>query len=145
MLKCKRKPIGDNFCEPWLDFHKRSLRAATAIIQRAGINILTALHDLKQSWAAHIARFGIGPREAQPLKLLLAWRPLSWWHDQVMYNDLRWNIVRHSPSQGRPMRWEQQISTNWMTILADIDNSLHLSLVVPPLALFKITNRCSQA
>ena len=121
MLKCKRRPIADDLWEPWLDYHIRSLRAAAAAIQAANLNVLDKLTDLKRSWAGHIARFGIGPREAHPLKQILAWRPYSWWHEQSLYNDLNWSVIRHAPSQGRPRRWDQQFSSNWLSVLAAID------------------------
>jgi len=120
MLKCKRRPINEHEMEPWLDYQIRSLRTASAVIERAQINVLTKLQDLKRSWAGHIARFGVGPnKETHPLKAILAWRSLAWWQDQSFYNKLRWSPIKHSAQQGRPRRWEQQFSSNWMLALQE--------------------------
>ena len=69
MLKCKRRPVAEGTLEPWLDYQRRSLRTAMAVIERNQLAILTKLEDLKRSWAGHIARFGVGPnKEPHPLK-----------------------------------------------------------------------------
>ena len=122
MLKLKRRPIDEHTLEPWLEYSRRSFRAAATAIRQSELCVLSKLDDLKRSWAGHIARFGLGPREFHPLKSIISWRPWSWWTDQELYNSLNWCPIRHAPRIGRPKRWEQQFSSNWVHVLATLDN-----------------------
>ena len=118
-MKVKRKILSEGGpLEPWLEWHIRSHRLAGGHINRMGINVFDKLHALKEMWAGHISRFGLDHKEPHPLKVFMAWRCKAWWLEQVMYNDLNWNPVKHAAQQGRPKRWEEQFSSNWMTVLA---------------------------
>ena len=114
MMKSKRK-IVDGVQERWLDYHIRSLRATLDVIDRFGVNVHRKLHDLKTSWAGHISRFGVGPKEPHLLKALLAFRCSAWWYEQKLFNSLNWDVIRHAPQLGVPKRWESQFSSNWWT------------------------------
>ena len=55
------------------------------------------------------------PRAAHVLKLLLLWRPLSWWKQQQVQISLGLSKFRH-PRRFRTMRWEKQFSKNWFVV-----------------------------
>jgi hypothetical protein len=120
MMKCKRQKLSEKGpMEPWLDYHIRSHRNAQQVIDNSGINVHSKLHDLKRSWAGHVARFGMNDKEPHQLKALLAWRCSAWWSHQVRFNELNWDPIKNVAQQAVPKRWESQFSSNWMlTLLA---------------------------
>ena len=120
MMKCKRRPVFDQQLESWTDYRIRSYSNAKKVIFKKGTCVLESLKQKKLGWAGHIARFGIQPREPHLLKHVAAWRCTSWWHSQVLFNDLNWNPIKHFAFGGRPRRWESQFSSNWLTTLAEI-------------------------
>ena len=125
MLKCKRRSDPDGRLEPWQDYRIRSLRIARDLVRKQQISVLDARFDKKSFWAAHVERRGAGPRESRQLMTLLAWRCKYWWNEQVLYNDLNWDPVKHSAGIGRPRRWEQPFSSN---LLLSNDIFLHMPL-----------------
>ena len=114
MAKVKRRPIeGTAELEPWLDFHIRSLRDAGKIIRDHNCSVLVELDKSKNSWLEHVLRMGTYHRDPHLLKALTFWRPKAWWLEQVFYNELGWEAVKHPSTLGRPLRFEDQWSSNW--------------------------------
>ena len=121
MMKAKRRPIEGSRSgrlEPWLDWHIRIVRTATSVARSLNLCVINKLSTLTQSWAAHIARFAQPGKLFHPLLALLLWRNSAWWHDQSLYNDLRWDVLKHARGIGRPRRWETQFSSNWAIALS---------------------------
>ena len=116
-MKVKRHILEDGSLEPWLQWHIRTYHLAGKMIEHHSFNVLEKLSDMKRSWAALIANLGKQTSETHPLKSLAAWRCKFWWLDHQLYNDLNWDAVRHYARQGRPKRWEEQFSSNWMLAL----------------------------
>ena len=38
----------------------------------------------------------------------------------AMFNDLDWEPIKHAAGIGRPRRWEQQFSSNWLQTLGNL-------------------------
>ena len=113
MMGLKRRPVAGGVLEPWLEWHKRSMREARMLAQSPCVSILDKLTELKHKWAGHIAHFGMNGRPIHSLKFFLMWRPRAWWFEQDMYNSLQWDQLRH-PKPGKPIRWESQFPRDWM-------------------------------
>jgi hypothetical protein len=106
MIRIKRQPMGRGRLEPWVDWQVRSLRIAADIIGREGMSIGNTLHELRLSWAGHIARFGLGGKDSHLLKVLLLWRNRDWWQLTQIFNDLPGSvIVQHWAYVGKFGRW----------------------------------------
>ena len=116
MLKLKRRPLNGNpelGPEPWLDYHIRSLRAAKVAIQNIGITASDLIKQERQQFAAHVSRFGTGPREQHIVKHVLLWRNVSWWREQQFWNDCGLGELYHEPRIGKIRRWEHFLPTGW--------------------------------
>ena len=77
MLGLKRQPhvLRRGYVEPWLDYHIRVFGVANMILRQHNSLILDTVLHLRQSWAAHILRFGTGNKPHHLLKSLMMWRP----------------------------------------------------------------------
>ena len=53
------------------------------------------------------------------LKRVVAWRCRWWEEEQRLYNSLGWETIKHPADLGRPRRWEDNFSCNWMLTLAN--------------------------
>ena len=120
MLRLKRRPNpGGRDLEPWLEFHKRSLRSARNIIGRLGVCAATALGRNKSKWVKHILRMGTDGKPPHLVKAIFLWRPREWWEFQKLFNDIPSNSftdVKHPPELGLPLRFEEQFAgkiLNW--------------------------------
>ena len=114
----KRKPMeGSGELEPWVEWQIRTMRNAGNIIRHFDVSVLDSISRSKTEWLAHIVRMGTEHRNPHLLKSILFWRPKAWWNEQVMYNELGWSPVKHPPDLGRPLRYEDQWSSNCMLAL----------------------------
>ena len=119
----KRRPVVVNGkktgTEPWLDWQIRSMSRAGSEIRQRNLEIDSLLDAERLSWAAHVARFGQDGKPPHLSKYLVAWRNLSWWRIQQVYNDLSWSPIVH-PYPFLPKRWEDSLPANWLTTLAPV-------------------------
>jgi hypothetical protein len=111
---------GDNVgTEPWLDWQIRSMSKAGSEISQRGLGFGSMLDAERLSWAAHVARFGQNGKDPHVSKYLAAWRSLTWWRAQQVYNDLNWDPFVHIyPFLRR--RWEDSLPENWMLKFAPV-------------------------
>jgi len=122
MMKVKRKPMaGTNRLEPWIDYNIRSMRNAGRIIDFYQVSVLHILDKTKREWSSHIARMGTEHRPPHLLKAIMFWRPRAWWIDQEIFNEITDDPVRHPVYLGRPLRFEDQFSSNWCSVLSEIN------------------------
>ena len=103
--------------EPWLDWQIRTMKSAGNLICNLDVSVLDSIDQAKTDWLAHVIRMGTGHRTPHLLKSILFWRPKAWWNEQVMFNELGWCSIKHPPDLGRPLRYEDQWSSNCMTAL----------------------------
>ena len=94
MLRQGRKKIGDSV-EPWLEWHNRTLGIAWEVAVNNGISVEQVMQKRRLSWAGHLARLGVEAKQPHILKFLLAWRPLSWWRDQQVFNLMSYETCFH--------------------------------------------------
>ena len=120
MLKLKRMEGPDGIYEPWLDWQKRSLADAYDVIKSQGIQIDNYVKESRQTWAQHVSRFGLGPKEPHLLKQVVLARCKCWWSYQQMYNDLNLNSVYHA-TRGKPYSWEDNVGSNWCLYYSQIE------------------------
>ena len=120
MAKVKRRPIeGTAELEPWINFQIRSMQNAGKIIRDTRTSVLDELDKSKTSWASHVSRMGKAHRAPHLIKAVLLWRPRAWWLEQRLFNELGWSQIKHPVHLGRPLRWEDQWSSNWPLILSE--------------------------
>jgi len=121
MLKVKRRPNESNTgLETWLEWHKRSFHNVKQLLSLHNLNIEDKLQQLRLDWAGHIARMGLPGKPMHLLKLVVAWRCRSWEEEQRLFNQLNWDPIRHPTDLGIPRRWEDNFSTNWLSVLANL-------------------------
>ena len=108
--------------EPWLDWHKRRYRTARNVSIQHHIDIRASLTNKRNDWAAHISRFGTGPRCSHLLKAILLWRPLAWWKMQQKALERGLSTFRH-PGHLHPRRWEEHFRDSWLFDNLDNDRS----------------------
>ena len=87
------------------------------MIESFEASVLDHLEMAKRKWVQHIARMGLQHREPHLVKQLLLWRPRSWWLEQELFNSLGWSEIRRPENLGRPLIFEGQFSSNWLTAL----------------------------
>ena len=115
MMHVKRRPLSPGRLEPWVDWQVRSLREAATAIANNDMIIGQTLHNLRNSWAGHIARFGFEGRDRHYLKYLILWRCRGWWEWQKLFNHLPGNEhFKHQADLGRLRRWEWQLPRKWL-------------------------------
>ena len=112
MMHSKRLVNAESEYEPWLEWHKRTMKNAIAVVYKYEGCIINTLATKRHSWASHIARMGIFPKSQHLLKAVLFWRNLTWWKEQQLWNELGVDELRHG--YFRPRRWESQFPLNWM-------------------------------
>ena len=121
-MKCKT-PSSSILIEGYIGLgHVRIASKAGRVIRENNIDVVSTLDKLKASWAGHIVRFGLGAKEPHLLKAVMFWRPLSWRQYQKLFNDSDPNPVKHAKSVGRPKRWDEQFSSNWAVVMADLQD-----------------------
>ena len=115
MMKAKRRPLDNGAYEPWLDWQKRSLRAAADVIRRLKCFVTNSLLDAREHWANHISRFGLGGRPQHLLKQIMLWRNLNLWLIQQNYNGIQGATrLVHRPKLGKVLKYELSSRRNWM-------------------------------
>ena len=76
------------------------------------------MQSKRLSWAGHLARLGLHTGEAHAVKFLLAWRPLTWWRDQQVFNLMDYETIYHPFGWGHPRRWEASVPVDWWNELS---------------------------
>ena len=114
MLRRKRKHDQGKL-EPWLDWHIRVSRdAKQLLINFPHFDIAKQLLNKKQSFAGHVARFGLQEREEHLVKHILLWRNAYWWHLQKKHIANGSSAFKHF-KVGKISRWENQFPRNWIS------------------------------
>lgn len=120
MMGNKRRPLENGQLEPWLDWHIRLYSTAKRVIIDNTIDLDTKVHQLRRSWAQHIARFELQGKDVHCLKHVCLWRCRALWSFQRLFNSLNWQPC-HMPRSNRvPRWWEETFSTNWPLYLASL-------------------------
>ena len=110
MMKSKRQNH-----ESWLDWHRRTLGLARDIARQHRMHVEQLLEVRRESWAGHLIRLGCKSGVVHAVKLVLAWRPLTWWRSQQIYNAVTLDApVLHPHDWGQPRRWEESLPIGWM-------------------------------
>ena len=111
--------------EPWVDWIRRSTRAARKHAEHAGIRFWLDSHlKAKWCWAGHVARM-------QPARLAcrsLKWRDSAWWKTEVQ--GFPTSLRMHRPHRTRWFRWEDDLKRyasdsgweSWQTVAQQRDH-----------------------
>ena len=117
-MKLKRHPIfndnGDKIgIEPWLEWQIRALHRAGCAIHKLDIGMSKLVDNERLAWAGRISRFGLAGSSPHLVKYLVAWRSRFWWETQKWYNNLGWNVLKHT-FPFKPRRWEDSLPLGWL-------------------------------
>ena len=113
MMRRKKKCI-NNELEPWLEWHIRNNRDAKLLLTNLPqYDVVKRLIAKKNSFAGHIARFGVQNREEHLLKHVIMWRNAFWWHLQKKAIADGSSNFKHA-KVGRIARWENQFPKDWI-------------------------------
>ena len=118
MMGIKGRVFEGGIVEDWIDWHRRRYREAKRVIASCDIDIITILKARRMSFAGHVIRFGLHPKETHIVKFILLWRCLEWWNHQKRHNKtiLEWQRFMHTSRFGQPRRWEAQFPKDYWTI-----------------------------
>jgi hypothetical protein len=126
MMGLKRKPIFDSDnnrigFEPWLDFYKRSMSRAKAVIKEMGFDMNKLIWSERERWAKHIARMGCNGKKPSLIKGLIGWRNKYWWQFQQTWNLIGGDQLYHL-FPFKPMRWEEHLPNDWLCKFSNEDD-----------------------
>ena len=94
----RRRPL-----EPWVDWIKRSTRAARAAATQAGVRFWLEAHlQSKWRWAGHVIRM----EEDRLASRSLQWRDSVWWSQE---KDLPVQLRTRRPHRTKWFRWEDEL------------------------------------
>ena len=114
MMGLKRQPKGEGI-ETWVDWQIRTLQKARQVSEFHRCEVGGKFHDLRIGWANHVARLGVKSLQPHLVHFLLLWRPIFWWREQQLYQDIDFSTpVKHPGDWGKPRRFEHGFCTDWM-------------------------------
>ena len=118
MMGIKRRVFEGGVVEDWIVWHKRRYREAKQVITSCDIDIIKILKARRISFAGHVIRFGLEPKETHIVKFILLWRSLEWWNHQRCHNKtlLEWQRFMHTTRFGQPRRWEAQFPRDYWSL-----------------------------
>ena len=105
---------------------------AGEVISKTQTSVVELLAQERFRWSEHVARMGTEGKPQHLLKAVLQFRPISWWRQQQILNNIGKDPITHRAKMGHVRKWESHLSLNW---IINATQKL-VSLLVPQLCSF---------